>query len=106
MRQPAGDSGDRNILTAAVMDANLHPNAYAVVQALRPHWLEVRGTGGVSRGTVKRVYLDEMYLGGVDLLRQIATPSIESIEHLDGPAATQRWGLDHAGGVIQVRSRR
>lgn len=106
MRRPAAGAGDRNTITAAEMDIALHPNAFVLVRALRPHWLEIRGSGSLGSRMVKHVFLDDMMLGGVELLRQIATPSIESIEYFDGPAATQRWGTDHAAGVIQVRSRR
>lgn len=92
---------DRSLIELAEIEGSPHPNAFALIQALRPHWLEVRGSGTGA----KRVYLDGMDLGGVNLLRQIATPTIGSIEYFDGPAATQRWGMDHAAGVIQVRSR-
>ena len=81
------------------------PNAYELIRNLRPHWLEVRGGGSVGATMVKRVYLDDLDLGGIEHLRQITTPTIESIRYYDGPAATQRWGSGHAAGVIQIRTR-
>jgi hypothetical protein len=96
-RSTGGEGADRNVLEGAELENSLHANAYVLIQALRPHWLEVRGGSGRM---VKRVYLDEMYLGGVALLRQLSTVSIEQIQYFDGPAATQRWGVGHDCGVV------
>lgn len=104
-RQSAGDGPDRNTLEEAELAGTVHANAYALIRALRPHWLELRGSAAIDRRMEKRVYLDDMYLGGVSFLRQVTTPSIERIDYLDGPAATQRFGSDHAAGVIQIHSR-
>jgi hypothetical protein len=90
---------DRNLIDADEIAATQHTTAYAIVQGLRPHWLEVRAP---SARMVKRIYVGDMYLGGVDALRQISASTIGSIQYHDGPAAMQRWGNDHAAGVIQV----
>jgi hypothetical protein len=74
------------------------------VQDLRPHWLQGRSGSLDSRSEV-RVYVGEVPLGGIATLRQIPTATIEAIWHFDGPAATQRWGTDHAAGVIQIVNR-
>jgi hypothetical protein len=93
---------DRNLIDADEIAGTQHSNAYTLVQALRPHWLEVRAAGGRM---VKRVYLGDMYVGGAETLRQFSAATIGSIQYYDGPAATQRWGTDHAAGVIQVWTR-
>jgi hypothetical protein len=97
-----GRAANRNLIDMTEIDGSIHTDAHALVQALRPHWLEVRGAG---TRMVKRVYLGDMYLGGVATLRQLSTQTIASIQYFDGPAATQRWGSDHAAGVIQVWTR-
>lgn len=103
--RPGRAGADRNMITLAEIQGTRHPNVMRLIQELRPHWLEVRGasTPGGTR-LVKRVYLDEMYLGEVEQLRQISTTGIELIRYYDGPAATQRWGVNHSAGVIQIVS--
>jgi hypothetical protein len=102
----AGASGDRNSIEVTADDATRHPNAFVLIRALRPHWLETRGPASIAVGASKRVYLDDMFLGELNVLRQITSTSIVVIIYLDGPAATQRWGTDHAAGVIQIVSKR
>jgi hypothetical protein len=102
----AGSARNRNIIERAEMENATQSNAYALIQALRPHWLEVRGPASLTAASAKRVYLDDMALGDLSALRQIALPTIASLQYYDGPSATQRWGSDHAAGVIMVRSRR
>jgi hypothetical protein len=83
-----------------------HSDAYALVQALRPQWLRVRGASSVRGGSGQvQVYLDGSHMGGVSFLRQIATQSVGRIEYMDGLEATQRWGLDHGSGAIVVHTR-
>ncbi|HEX6308602.1 MAG TPA: hypothetical protein VFZ69_10470 [Longimicrobiales bacterium] len=100
-----GDSGDRTLITLAEIQGSHHSNAFALIQALRPHWLEIRGPASGGRRPAKRVYLDDLPLGGLDQLRQIPTSGIDMIRYFDGPSATQRWGADHSAGVIQIHSR-
>lgn len=104
---PREGVGSRGALTAADIDMTRHPDAHTLLRALRPEWLEVRGpTSVMGQSAVKAVYLDGRYLGGVTELRTIRTVTVQSIEHFDGPEATQRWGSGYAGGVIYILSRR
>jgi hypothetical protein len=93
---------NRNLIDADDIARARQTDAYALIQALRPHWFEVRGAGARM---VKLVYLDEILVGRVDVLRQISTATVGSIRYWDGPAAMQRWGTDHAAGAIQVFTR-
>jgi hypothetical protein len=103
--RPGTSGPGADVLTRAELENATQPNAFEVVRHLRPHWLQVRGGGSLRGRMVKRVYLDELYLGGVEELRQINTPAIESIRYYDGPAATQRWGSGHSAGAIQIETR-
>ena len=38
----------------------------------------------------------------INVLSLIATMHIKEIRYLSATDATQRWGTDHAGGVIEV----
>ena len=95
-----------NVLTLEEITASNYSDAFALVQALRPQWLRVRGSGSISRGEgVVQVYLDGSHMGDANYLRQISTMSIGRIQYLDGLEATQRWGLDHGNGAIAISSR-
>ncbi|HEX6134972.1 MAG TPA: hypothetical protein VFZ24_13480 [Longimicrobiales bacterium] len=104
-RGAGSTGGDRNLITLAEIQATHHASAFALIQALRPHWLEIRGPASGGGRAQKRVYLDDLPLGGLDQLRQIPTSAIDMIRYFDGPSATQQWGSDHSAGVIQVHSR-
>lgn len=97
---------DRNVVTAAEIDASSHTDAYALLRALHPQWLRARGTSSLNLQESVKVYLDGSLLGGVDHLRQITTHSLAEIRFMDGPEATQRWGLDHGAGAIVLTTRR
>ncbi|HEX6132441.1 MAG TPA: hypothetical protein VFZ24_00575 [Longimicrobiales bacterium] len=103
--QTAARSGSAPI-TANEIAGTGHTDVYALVQALRPQWLRVRGAGSVSGGSGQiQVYLDGSHMGGVNTLRQISVQSVGRVEYLDGLDATQRWGLDHGNGAIVVTTR-
>jgi hypothetical protein len=94
---------DRNTLTQAQLIENGFANAFEAVQALRPTWLQTRGASSLIAAQAQvLVYLDDTRLGGTETLRSIITPAIVAIRHIDGIAATGRWGLDHGQGVILV----
>jgi hypothetical protein len=80
-------------------------NAYDVVRALRPGWLRKRGAQSINFDGDIVVYVDVNRLGGPESLRQISAESVSYIQFIDGPTATQRWGLDHGHGVILVSTR-
>lgn len=94
---------DRNLLTQAVLIEQHFANALEAVQALRPNWLQTRGSSTLlATQTQVVVYLNDTRLGGTETLQQITTPAVVTIRHFDGLAATARWGLDHGQGVILV----
>lgn len=79
-------------------------NAYDIVQNLRPNWLRRRAGLGASNELL--VYMDETRLGGVSVLRNIEKPSIQELRYVDPNAATNRWGLGHSAGAIQIIRKR
>jgi hypothetical protein len=94
---------DREVLTQAELVEHNFANAFEAIEALRPLWMETRGSNTLIGNQVRVVvYLNDTRLGGVETLSQITTPAIVSIHHLDGRAATARWGLDHGQGAILV----
>jgi len=88
---------DRNLITPEELSQRRFSTVYAAIETLRPNWLTLRGPDGEVQ-----VYLDEQHLGNVRTLLTIPVPSVQSIRHLDGIAASARYGRDHEQGAILV----
>ena len=102
----AAPRGDRNFISTEELRASTQPNLYTAVESLRPLWLRSRGPTSITQGQqTVRVYLDGTLMGGPEQLRQIPTQSVSSLRFVDGPQATQRWGLDHGMGAIVIATR-
>ncbi|HEV2148826.1 MAG TPA: hypothetical protein VGR37_15585 [Longimicrobiaceae bacterium] len=125
--RPAPVAGGNELLLEEI-SASPHPNVLEMIRALRPQWLNVRGTqtfrenprgqsfggpgdgpGGIvitDPGTGKiKVYYDGALLGEVETLRGIPVANVESVRFLDAARATYAYGQGHSHGVIEVRSR-
>ena len=97
-----GDVRDHAVLTKEQIAENHFNTAYDAVEALRSNWLRARGTDSFQTPSEVLVYLDNTRLGGTDTLREIAANTIYYMRFFDGVAATGRWGVGHAAGVIYV----
>lgn len=100
-----GSSTSRTIIDRAEIEASNLTDAFTLVQARRPQWLELRGPGSLSSRVARLIYVDDSMLGELDALRQINVTLVRSIRYWDGPSATQKWGSNHGGGVIQIVTR-
>jgi hypothetical protein len=106
---------DPNVITADEIAQNpSSPNAYDLIQRLRPSFLRTRGAvhgtaapGGSSgfEAVDVVVYLNEARLGGTEQLRQLQTTDIREIRYYNSSDATTKWGTGHTAGAIQVISR-
>ena len=90
-----GTRTDRSVITIDQIQQGGYRNAYEAVEGLRATWLKERPDGLTMQREIQ-AYLDNSRLGGVQLLRQIATPQIASIRYIDAATAINRWGVDHA----------
>lgn len=100
-------SGTRDLLTLDQIQETRLASAFEVVQRLRPNWLRMRATtvpGGGEPLEIS-VYVDNVRFGGVEALRGMSTESVERMQWIDGPSATQRWGTGNAAGAILVTTR-
>ena len=83
-------------------------DAYSLVQEFRPNWLHSRGPASIydpGAGEIK-VYVDGFLMGGLNALHNVAKLDVDHLRRLSGPEATGRYGQGHAGGVIEVWTRR
>jgi hypothetical protein len=105
---PAGTGGsgiDANLLTREEIGEQGPSNAYNVIQALRPNWLQKRGQASFTQEGEIQVYLDGTGIGGIETLRGIHTDNVESIRFLDARQAMYRFGVGHEHGAILVATR-
>jgi hypothetical protein len=117
----AGPKPGPNVITAdEVARANVQ-NAYEAVQKLRPAMLRQRqmasanGQGGVMKAAPTgsavaagevMVYMDNTRLGDIEQLRGISASSIAAVRYFSASEAQTKWGSGHAGGVIEVITKR
>lgn len=94
----------RRILRADEWENTGVNNAWDAVRSYRPEWLNGRGVHiiGESADETIVVMLDQVRLGGVSTLREIAIQMVRTIEFVEPGAATTRWGAGFSHGVILV----
>lgn len=101
--------GTRNpdLIEQSEIEGSTALDAMALVQEFRPNWLRSRGVVSIrdqTAGLVK-VYINGVQAGDVSRLREIRAEEVRWLRHLGAAEAQQRYGLGHAGGVIEVWTR-
>ena len=96
---------NRDTITREQLVENRFATAYEAVAALRSNWLSTHGPNSFHTPSQVLVYYDNVRLGGVDAMRAVNISPISYIQHFDGIAATERWGVDHGAGVILISTR-
>ena len=93
-----------DVLTIDEISKSQSQNAYDAVRRLRPAFLATRGPTTLLQRQERQVvvYLDGRRYGDVESLRTITTDGIFEVRYLSPNQAQQRWGMNHAAGVIHV----
>jgi hypothetical protein len=108
--------GSRDIILTDEIARSGAADAHSLVQALRPHWLQVRGAGrgsavgvhtrdGHAAGFAEQsvtVYLNNARVGPSESLRQIPLAGVRYIRFFSPAQANLRWGAGNANGAILV----
>lgn len=120
MDGPSKSRPDRFVITADELTSREAQDVYVVVQALRPTWLQRSGVNMPPRGTQRppapgtetirdtesiAVYLDGVFLGGAESLRNINVSDIAEIRKIRAYQANRLFGPEHPNGAIVVKSR-
>ncbi|CAN5772690.1 hypothetical protein BH23GEM3_BH23GEM3_03830 [soil metagenome] len=100
-----GAQSQANVLTTAQIQESTASNAYDAVRALRPRWLQKRGSQSILLQEDIVVYYDNVRLGAPESLRSIPATGILRMQFIDATSATQRWGTGHSHGAILVTTR-
>ena len=101
------NSSDRNVITAAEIEAADANTAYDVIVKLHANYLHSRGANSILLKENKEptVYLDQVEFGSINSLRGIPASNIAEIRFVSGWDAMTKYGSDHAAGVIQIYTR-
>jgi hypothetical protein len=81
-------------------------DAYTAISLLRPSFLKARGRTSILLDTPDQpeVFIDGMYYGPFDTLRQLPVHELKEIRMLDVGDATIRYGMGHPSGIIDIVS--
>ncbi len=93
-----------SILTEEEFGRTTALDAYALIQEFRPTWLHTRGAVSIMDPTAGDidVFLNGVEVGDVSKLREIVVQDVRELRFLNAGEAQMRYGLGHAGGVIEV----
>ena len=94
---------NRDVVTRAQIEALNVGDAYEVIQRMRRDYLMGRGSG--TRQSYAVVYVDGVRKTGFDTLRSMRAANIEEIRFISAVDATTRFGTDHGGGAIEIKTR-
>ena len=109
--QTATPATDPDLITMDQIARSKATNAYDVIATIRPQMFTAHGaptTRGQQPPTPGRqalpvvVYIDNVKVGPIDELKALGKLDVREIRYLSPRAATDRWGENHAGGVIYV----
>ena len=102
---------DPDVITIDQIVKSKAVNAYDVIATIRPQMFTAHGaatTRGQQPGNAGRqgvpvvVYIDNVKAGAASELKTLSKLDVREIRYLSPRVATDRWGLNHAGGVIYV----
>jgi hypothetical protein len=95
-----------DLISREEMERQHWANAYDLVAALRPAWLNRRGPDtAVGTQVVLQVHVNGMRVGDVTTLHEIDVTQLAYAEFIDPIAATARWGLGYGHGAINLTTK-
>jgi hypothetical protein len=100
-RETGAVSTSRNILTADEIAKTSAFNAYDAVRLRRPAFLSPAVTSGAGQRRPP-VYVDGIYFGEVESLKDIQVIDVKEIRYIDSRDATTLYGTGYVAGVIMV----
>lgn len=99
--------GNSNVITQQQISDLESLDVYAIVQRLRPRWLQVRGMSSAQGQAQIAVIVDSVrQQGSIELLRSMRGLDVRELRYLNARDATTRYGTDMTAGAIEVFTRR
>jgi len=100
-----------NVITLEEIDAVRAeiPDAYQLIERLRPQFLRMRGGSGrldtSQQGIEIQVVIDNSGRGGLTVLHSIPTTTLKEVRFLNGADASIQFGTNFGAGAILVFTR-
>jgi hypothetical protein len=105
-----GGQTSRPVITALQLQSANVPNVQDALRRIRPLLFTYRASAAYAIRDQYRgypvLYVDGQLQGGLDLLNTIPLNAVRSIQILSGNEGHALLGRFHAGGVVQVNTRR
>ena len=101
-------SPSNDLITKTDLATLQNLSAYQAIARLRPEFLRSRGPSSITLASNAgpSVFVDETYVGGIGVLRDIPVGEVERIKYVAAWDATTVYGPGHVNGVIEVTTRR
>lgn len=100
------DGGSSTLIVRAELVELPGRSAWEAVDILNRRWLQIRRGFTLRGGPIyARVAVDGISRGTLDELRRWSTEEIDSMQYLNGPEATIKYGGGFPGGIIEVTTR-
>jgi len=96
-----------NVITAPELSRSKAGNAYDAIQQIRPEMLRTRDPGAMVYFKARQpvVAVDYTLVGGVEVLRTLATGKVTRIEYVNSWMAAKRFGTGFGDGVMLIETR-
>ena len=98
---------DANVITAPELSRSEAQNAYDAIHQIRPEMLRTRDPGTMVYFKARQpvVAVDYTLVGGVEVLRTLATGKVTRIEYVNSWMAAKRFGTGFGDGVMLIETR-
>jgi hypothetical protein len=98
---------DANVITAPELGRSEAQNAYDAIHRIRPEMLRTRDRGTIVYFKARQplVAVDNILVGGVEVLRTLPTDKVARIEYVNSWVAAKRYGPGFGNGVMLVETR-
>jgi len=99
-RCPTSPAPPSDRVESAELRQTHEADLYEALRLSRPRF--IRSRAALSPEPV--VYVDGVRAGALDDLHAVALPDVVDVRFMSGPDATTRFGTDHVGGALLVRT--
>ncbi|HYC31010.1 MAG TPA: hypothetical protein VEB59_01915 [Gemmatimonadales bacterium] len=98
---------DSHLITAPELSRGTPGTAYDAIRRIRPEMLRTRDPGSMVYFKPSRpaVAVDNILVGGVDVLRHLPAVEAARVEYVDSWVAARRYGMGFGNGLLLIETR-